>query len=88
MDLLPIPALIMERYHRVTLSSDIMKVNKIPFLISISHAIKFSTVELLRNQKIPTILVAIKHINSLYRQRGFKIDVMLMDGQFESFRGT
>jgi len=86
-NLLPIPALIMDRYRHVTLAADIMKVNGVAFLVSISQAIKFGTVELLANQKMTTVLVAIKNINNLYRHRGFKLDVLLMDGEFESIRG-
>jgi hypothetical protein len=37
--MVPIPAVIMERYRRVTLVGDIMKVNKIPFMVSISSVI-------------------------------------------------
>jgi len=83
-NLLPIPALIMDRYRHVTLAADIMKVNGVTFLVSISRAIKFGTVELLANQKMTTVLVAIKNINNLYKHRGFKLDVLLMDGEFES----
>jgi hypothetical protein len=83
-DMLPIPAMIMNTYQKVTLSCDIMKVNKIPFFVSI----KFGTVELLTNQKMDTIVTAIKHIQSLYRKRGFKIEFMLLDGEFEPMRGA
>ena len=70
----------MDRYKTVTLSVDIMKVNRIPFLISISQFIKFGTVELLPSQKMGAILTAIKHIKAIYMKRGSKIDIMLMDG--------
>jgi len=85
--LLPIPAVIMERHPHVTLAADIMKVNGVAFLVSISRAIKFGTVELLAIQKLDTVLVTIKNINNLCKHRGFKLDVMLMDGEFESIRG-
>ena len=87
-DMLPIPAVIMNRYQKITLSCDIMKVNKIPFFVSISHGIKFGTVELLTNQKMDTITRAIKNIQGLYRKRGFIIEFMLMDGEFEPLRGV
>ena len=59
----------------------------IQFLISISQFIKFGTVKLLPGQKMGAILTAIKHIKEIYIKRGFKIDIMLMDGEFEPLRG-
>jgi len=85
--LLPFPAVIMDRHKSVTIEADIMKVNGIPFLVSISRAIKFGTVELLANQKMVTVMIAIKNINNLYKRRGFQVDLLLMDGEFESIRG-
>jgi hypothetical protein len=41
---------------------------------------------MLQNQKSATILAAIKQIKSIYMKRGFKLDHMLMDGQFEPLR--
>ena len=78
----------MDRYKQVTLGIDIMKVNKLPFLVSISRALKFGTVELVANQKMPTVLGAVKHIHALYTKRGFKIKFVLADGEFESLRST
>ena len=85
--LIPIPALIMERYQRVHLAGDIMKVNKMPFMVTISSTIKFGTVELLKNMKASSLLLAIKNVHGLYARRGFRIDVILLDGQFEPLRG-
>jgi hypothetical protein len=42
--LAPIPATIMDHCRKITLCVDVMKVNKMPFLASISRAIKFGTV--------------------------------------------
>jgi hypothetical protein len=50
-----VPRTIMEGYKNVTLCIDIMFVNKIPFLVTISRGIKFSTVETLTDRKHPTI---------------------------------
>lgn len=65
-NLLPIPAVTMDRYERVALAGDVMKVNRIPFLVTMSRAIKFETVELLTNQKMWTLLTAIKNVQNLY----------------------
>jgi hypothetical protein len=63
-----------------------MFVNKIPFFMTISRHNKFSTAEMLKNQKSATILAAIKQVKSIYMKRGFNLSHMLMDGQFEPLR--
>jgi Zinc knuckle len=79
-----IPATIMSHYRDITLAGDIMFVNKIPFFVTISRNIKFGTAEMIQNQQTKTILAAIKQVRSIYLKRGFNINTMLMDGQFEA----
>lgn len=81
-----VPASIMSRYRSVTLGGDIMFVNKVPILVTISRNIKFGTAQMVANQKAPTLLAAAKQIKAIYSQRGFTVDTMLMDGQFEPLR--
>ncbi len=85
--LVPIPATIMEHYRRVILCVDVMKVNKMPFLVSISRAIKFGTVAWLKNAKAMTILKHIEDVHSVYVKRGFILEIIEVDGQFEPLRG-
>jgi hypothetical protein len=65
-----IPATIMSRYQKVTLAGDIMFVNKLPFFVTISRHIRFSTSEFLKNKKSDTIFLAIKHVYQTYLKRG------------------
>jgi hypothetical protein len=46
-----VPRGIMDKYRDVTLCVDIVFVNKIPFLVTISRNIKFGTAEVLKNRK-------------------------------------
>jgi hypothetical protein len=85
--LVPIPATIMDHYRRIVLCVDVMKVNKIPFLVSISRAIKFGTVAWLKNSKAPAILDCIKTVRNIYVKRGFILEIIEVDGQFEPLRG-
>ncbi|KAI2501035.1 Reverse transcriptase (RNA-dependent DNA polymerase) [Fragilaria crotonensis] len=78
-----IPATIMSRYRKVTLAGDIMFVNKLPFFVTISRNIRFSTSEFLTNRKSDTIFKAISHVHQTYAKRGFHIEVILMDGEFD-----
>lgn len=82
-----IPVSIMQRYQTVTLCVDIMKVNGIPFLMTISRHIRFGTAKHLLNQQNNSILSGLKEVCGTYRQRGFRIHLILADGQFESLRG-
>jgi hypothetical protein len=82
-----IPMVIMERYREVVLGVDIMYVNKIPFLMTISRNIRFATSTNIKNQSSKTILASLKMIKRVYDQRGFKITQINTDGGFESLRG-
>ena len=64
-----------------------MKVNKMPFLISISRAIKFGTVAWLKNAKADTILKHIKDVHKIHVKRGFILEIVEVEGQFEPLRG-
>ena len=82
-----VPATIMDRYRKVVLAGNTMFANKIPFFISISSAIKFGAVELLNNRKSETVLKEIKNIHTNYLHRGFCIEVLLLDDEFEPLQG-
>ena len=68
--------------QNVTVTADIVFVNKVPFFVTISRHIKCSTSEFLENQKTATIVNGIKHVHQRYAKQGFQITVLLMDGQF------
>ena len=81
-----VPATIMSQYSSVTLAGDVMFINQIPFFVTVSRKIKFSTAEMIRNTKGQTLFIAIKQVISIYKKRGFHVNIMLFDGQFESIR--
>ena len=59
-----------------------------PFLVSISRAIKFGTVAWLKNGKAEMILTHIKDVRNIYVKRGFLLEIIEVDGQFEPLRGA
>ena len=65
-----------------------MKVNKLPFLVTMSRAIKFGTVAWLKNAKTDTILKNIIEVRNIYIKRGFLLEIIEADGQFEPLRGA
>ena len=63
---------------------DIMFVNKIPFLLTLSRDIKFGTVEHLLSRGHTNVMTAIKQIKALYRIRGFRVRHIHSDGEFSA----
>ena len=82
-----LPPTIQQHYQEVTLGCDIMYVNKIPFLMSISRHIRYGTAQHIKNQQGTTIFNGIRAIHQIYLQCGFRIQNAFMDGQFEPLRG-
>ena len=78
---------ILEHYGEVTLCVDLMYVNKVPLLVTLSCNIKFGTMEAVADRKETTLLKSIKGVISLYRKARFKVTVVLIDGEFVPFRG-
>ncbi len=61
---------------------DIFYVNKIPFFLTLSRKICFSTVTHLANQKVSTIIAAFKAIFMYYLQKGFQIMTVMAENKF------
>jgi hypothetical protein len=83
----PLPPSIMDRYQNVTLCVDIMFVNEIPMLVTLSRNIKFATVEGLSKRNTANLMKGIKSVISIYQQARFKVTMALMDGEFDILRG-
>ena len=66
-----VPRSILEIHRDVVLSVDIMFMNKIPFLVTSSHNIRFSMVESLPNCQVGTVATCLKKVTRLYHHRGF-----------------
>ena len=62
----PLPPQIMGRYHHVCLAADLMYINSIPMLVTISRNIQFGTVEALPNRSLPTLNKGIKTVATIY----------------------
>jgi hypothetical protein len=78
----------MSRYRHVMLAADLMYVNGIPMLVTISRNIVcFATDEALPNRNITMLVNGIKAVATIYRRASFKITTTLMDGEFEPMRG-
>jgi len=60
-----------------------MYINEIPFVMTTSRAIHFGTAQLIKNEKISRIMIALKQVIEAYKARGFHLRYILADGQFE-----
>ena len=76
----------MELHWRVTIAVDVMFVNGIPFLVSVSRRLKFLMRERIRNRLGPVLLKGVNNIAKLYKKRGFVVCTAFMDGEFELLR--
>jgi hypothetical protein len=87
MEPIQIPISISEKYKNVTLAVDIMFVRGYRFLVSVSEHIVFGTAGYIRDAKILTIANSFARVCNLYRTRGFRVTIAMMDGQFEPLQG-
>ena len=82
-----IPASILEQYRNVTLSINLMYVNWVAMLISLSRNIKFATIEAIPNNKTSILVKGMLAILQIYQRNGFNVEVALMDGEFGHLHG-
>jgi hypothetical protein len=81
-DYMTVPPQILSANKDMTLSGDLLFVNKAPFFATISDHIKITTAEHIANRKIKSLVQASKHVQAVYAARAFHDKSMLMDGEF------
>ena len=82
-----VPTNILKRYQKVTLCVDIMYVNRVAMLVSISRNIKFGTIEAIPNNKSGVLLKSMRAIIQIYRRNGFVVEAALMACEFAHLSG-
>jgi hypothetical protein len=78
-DYVEIPRAILDLNKDVTMAADIMFVNGILFVTTISRKIKFTTIEYVTSRSEPNLTKSLLKIISLYKARGFTPSTALMD---------
>ena len=68
---------------KVVLAIDIMYINDIPFLITISRDLHFGSAQALGDETYKTIYGGLDKIIKIYKHYGFSVTHILGDGQFE-----
>jgi hypothetical protein len=83
-DIVSILKEIRELHKAVTLTINIFFVNKIPFFLTMSRVLYFTTVTHLPDRSLDQIFKALKGIFCYYLQRGFHMTFIMGDGEFAS----
>lgn len=81
--IMAIPPEIIINNGQVVLNMDMVKVNKVPFLVSISRILRFGTTTELWDLKIDTLVPILVRIVGIYQSRGFEVMAIAADGAFE-----
>ena len=81
-----IPWELYERHKYVTLTVDVMFVNGIAFLVSLSRGIRIHTYEHVPNLKALQLSRPIKRIINLYARGGFTVRTIMMDMKFKKVK--
>jgi len=85
--IVPLPAKVLSRYQNITLCADVMFVNSIPMLVTVSRNLRFGTVEELPSRSVANLVKALTRVTKVYKRAGFPVTLSLMDGEFETLRG-
>jgi hypothetical protein len=83
-DIVSIPKEIHELHKEVTLTIDIFFVNNVPFFVTLSRVLYFTTVTQLPDMSLGQIFKALKGIFYYYLQQGFCVTFIMGDGEFAS----
>ena len=82
----PVPNHVLEHHKHITLCIDIFYINGCRFFHTISRDIKFRTIEFINSGSYDTLLDCLYAVLNVYQSRGFEIDHIHGDGQFECLR--
>ena len=63
------------------LAVDICFIQNIPFFITISRRLNLITAQNLVNRDHQSVMSAVRKVQSLYRQHGYRVDTILSDGE-------
>ena len=81
-----IPPIILSLHNAIILGMDVVKVNGVPFLSTISRVVKVGSATELPNCKTESIVSALLVIIDTYIARGFSIVAIAADYAFEAIR--
>ena len=75
------------RMHKmVTITADVMFINGIAFLVTLSRKLKFRTVEFVPKRTAKTLAKHLTKVLMLYARGGFIVNLALMDKEFDAVK--
>jgi hypothetical protein len=82
-DFIKVPRELMKIHKHVQLVADVLFVNKMPMVLTISINIDFTTIEPISSRNIKLLAKAFDHVTEYYGKRGFIIDIIHTDPEFQ-----
>ena len=83
---IPLPNSIKENYSKVILAADVLYVNSVPIMATVSRNIHYASAAALPSMKHDVLESALRAAIQSYRIRGFTVVTILLDGQFEGLQ--
>ena len=83
-DYVDIPREILKSRKELEVPTDIMFTNKLPFLVSISQWLKFTTIDCISSKNEIALVTHINKIVSYYISKGLHVVTMFLDPEFKS----
>ena len=84
--LVDLPQEILDHCINVEMSADVLHVNQIPFLASLSKNLHYGTINALENMRMSTLEDVLRKVLSIYRIRGFNVIMIHVDIQFKGLK--
>ena len=81
-----IPPEIPENHRDISIGIDIMFINGIPFLKTISHTVKFSTATEMNGANMDNVVTVLKTVPAIYRPRVFNVLAVAADSGFTDLK--
>ncbi len=78
-----IPRKIIERNRHVWLAADVMFVDGLAFIVTVSRDIKFITAQYLPTRTSTDLAGSLRKTIQLYQRGGFRVQTLLLDGEFD-----
>ncbi len=85
-DHVEIPRAILERHQWVILAIDVMFVNSVPFLVTVSRGLNLLTTEYTPSRTAKQLAAGIRCMMDVYSRGGFVVGTIFADNEFEPLR--
>ena len=81
-----VPRSIMKFYKDAELKADVMRVNDVTFLTTMSSDIHYGTIEVLKTLKCASLEFELKNVVISHAVKGFRIAIIVVDTHFKSLK--